>query len=192
MTVGRGAQQTEDLESLDETLAILSDPDAMRRLTTARRRGGRRPGGVRGRPRSGDGTGRPLAGGVSARATGPGSSPQRVCGNALIDSVATDDVRDARRARHRAIRAEVSQEEAEAAEADVAQKAAALDVPLHLRIDRELDAELRRQAAEAHVPTSALVRRLLRQAVQVPSEQLTEADVESIARRVVREELHRT
>ncbi len=42
--------------------------------------------------------------------------------------------------------------------------AAALDVPLHLRIDRELDVQLRQQAAEAHIPTSALVRRLLRQA----------------------------
>ena len=38
---------------------------------------------------------------------------------------------------------------------------------------------------------SALVRRLLRQAVQSPREPLTEADVESIARRVAREELHR-
>ena len=103
----------------------------------------------------------------------------------------TDGVRDARRARQHAIRGEVAQEEFEAAEADVAEKAAALDVPLHLRIDRELDAQLRRQAAEAHVPTSALVRRLLRQAVQAPREQLTEADVENIARRVAREELHR-
>jgi predicted HicB family RNase H-like nuclease len=104
----------------------------------------------------------------------------------------TDDgVRDARRARHDAIRAEVAQEEAKAAEAEVTERAAALEVPLHLRIDRELDAQLRRQAAEAHVPTSALVRRLLRQAVQEPREQLTAADVESIARRVAREELHR-
>ena len=77
-----------------------------------------------------------------------------------------DGVRDARRARHQAIRAEVAQEESE--------------------------------AAEAHVPTSALVRQLLRQAVQAPREQLTEADVEveveveSIARRVAHEELHRT
>jgi predicted HicB family RNase H-like nuclease len=103
----------------------------------------------------------------------------------------TDGVREARRARHHAIREEVAQEEAEAAQAEVTEKAATLDVPLHLRIDRELDAELRRQAAEAHVPTSALVRRLLRQAVQEPREQLTTADVESIARRVAREELHR-
>ena len=104
----------------------------------------------------------------------------------------TDDVRDARRARHHAIRAEVAQEEADAAEAEVVERAVALDVPLHLRIDRQLGAQLRRQAAEAHVPTSALVRRLLRQAVQTPPAQLTEADVESIVRRVAREELHRT
>ncbi len=94
-----------------------------------------------------------------------------------------DGVREARRARQHAIRAEVAQEEAKAAEAEVAERAAALDVPLHLRIDRELDAQLRRQAAEAQLPTSALVRRLLRQAVQQPREQLTTADVESIARR---------
>jgi len=103
----------------------------------------------------------------------------------------TDGARGARRARHHDIRAEVAQEEAEAAQAEVTEKAAALDVPLHLRIDRELDEQLRRQAAEAHVPTSALVRRLLRQAVQEPREPLTTADVESIARRVAREELHR-
>ena len=64
----------------------------------------------------------------------------------------TDDVR---RARHQAIRVEVAQEESDAAEAEVVERAAALDVPLHLRIDRELD-------------------------------------VESIARRVAREELRRT
>lgn len=103
----------------------------------------------------------------------------------------TGGLRDARRGRHHAIRAEVSQEETEAAEAEAVERVAAFDVPLHLRIDRELDAQLRRQAAEAQVPTAALVRELLRQAVQVPHEQLTEADVESIARRVAREELHR-
>ena len=62
----------------------------------------------------------------------------------------TDDVGDARRARHHAIRAEVAQEEFEAAEADIAEPA-----------------------------------------VQAHREQLTEADVESIARRVASEELHR-
>ena len=94
-----------------------------------------------------------------------------------------------RRTRHAAIRQQVAQEEAEAAEAEIAEKAAALDVPLHLRIDKELDAELRRQAADAHVPTSALVRRLLREAVQERRPAVTAAEVESIARRVAREEL---
>jgi len=102
----------------------------------------------------------------------------------------TKGARVARRTRHEAILAEVAQEEAEAAEAEVAEKANTLDVPLHLRIDRELDAELRRRAIAEHIPTSSLVRRLLRQSVH---EQgigvLTPAEVEDIARRVAREEL---
>lgn len=102
----------------------------------------------------------------------------------------TDDrTRSARRARHEAVSAEVSQEEAEAAEAEVAEKASLLDVPLHLRIDRELDTELRRQAAAAQVPTSALVRRLLREAVNEHRPGLTTADVEEIARRIARQEI---
>jgi hypothetical protein len=102
----------------------------------------------------------------------------------------TDKARAARRVRHEAIRAEVAQEETEAVEADVAEKASVLDVPMHLRIDRELDVELRRRAAAEHIPTSALVRRLLRQAVgRFPLEGLTAAEVEDIARRVAREEL---
>ena len=103
----------------------------------------------------------------------------------------TEEARVAHRARHEAILAEVAQEEAEATEAEVAEKASTLDIPLHLRIDRELDAQLRRQAATEHIPTSALVRRLLRQSVH---EQrigvLTADEVEDIARRVAREELH--
>ena len=102
----------------------------------------------------------------------------------------TGKARAARRVRHEAIRAEVAQEEMEAVEADIAEKASTLDVPMHLRIDRELDVELRRRAADEHVPTSALVRRLLRQAVGEPlRENLTAAEVEEIARRVAREEL---
>jgi len=90
----------------------------------------------------------------------------------------TGKARAARRVRHEAIRAEVAQEEMEAVEADIAEKASALDVPMHLRIDRELDVELRRRAADEHVPTSALVRRLLRQAVGEPlRENLTAAEV---------------
>ena len=105
----------------------------------------------------------------------------------------SDHLRRPRRAigRHHAIRAENAQE-AKAALVEVAEGATAVDVPLHLRIDRELEAQLRRRAAEARVPTSALVRRLLRQAVQAPCEQLTAADAENIARRVAREELHHT
>ena len=49
----------------------------------------------------------------------------------------TDGDRESRRARHHAIRAEVAQEEAEAAQAEVTEKAASLDVPLHLRIVRD-------------------------------------------------------
>jgi hypothetical protein len=102
----------------------------------------------------------------------------------------TEEARAARRARHEAILAEVAQEEAESAGADIAEKATILDMPLHLRIDRELDAQLRRRAATEHIPTSALVRRLLRQAVhEHHPEGLTAADVEDIARRVAREEL---
>jgi hypothetical protein len=105
---------------------------------------------------------------------------------------AADDVRAARRARHAAIRAEVAQEEAEAAEVEAAENAIALDVPLHLRIDRQLDARLRRLAAAEHIPTSALVRRLLRQATEHRTEPFTTADIEQIARRVAREEIDHT
>ncbi|MDN5747428.1 MAG: ribbon-helix-helix protein, CopG family [Pseudonocardia sp.] len=103
-----------------------------------------------------------------------------------------DDVRAARRARHVAIRAEVAQEEAEAAEVEAAENATALDVPLHLRIDRRLDERLRELAAADHIPTSALVRRLLRQATEHRAESLTAADVERIARRIAREEIDHT
>lgn len=102
----------------------------------------------------------------------------------------TEQVRAARRARHEAIRAEVAVEEAEAAEAEAAEKAGVLDVPLHLRIDRELDDQLRRRARAAQIPTSALVRRLLRKAVTEHHPDTTStAEIEEIARRVVREEL---
>ena len=98
--------------------------------------------------------------------------------------------RAARRLRHAAIRAEVAEEEAEAIEAEIAEKAGALEVPLHLRIDRELDAQLRRRAAEAQIPTSALVRRLLREAIQGQRrESPTVGEIEEIARRVAREEI---
>jgi len=82
----------------------------------------------------------------------------------------TEEARATRRARHDAILAEVSQEEAEAG---------------------ELDVQLRRQAAVEQIPTSALVRRLIRQAVyEYRPGRLTAAEVEDIARRLAWEELH--
>ncbi|WP_017977025.1 ribbon-helix-helix protein, CopG family [Actinopolyspora halophila] len=103
----------------------------------------------------------------------------------------TEDNRANRRARHAAIRAEVAAEEAENAEAESAENATTLDVPLHLRIDQQLDAQLREWAATEHIPTSALVRRLLRQAMQEHRGDFpTTTQVEEIARRVAREELH--
>lgn len=103
---------------------------------------------------------------------------------------ATKTARAAHRARHEDILAEVAQEEAETAEAEASEKVSALDVPLHLRIDRKLDAELRRQAAAEHIPTSALVRRLLRQAVhEHHTAGLTATQVQDIARRVAQEEM---
>jgi len=70
----------------------------------------------------------------------------------------------------RAVREEYADEEAEAAE-----NAAALDVPLSLRITRELDGQLRRRAAAEQIPTSALVRRLLSQGQLVEAAQLDAA-----------------
>lgn len=101
--------------------------------------------------------------------------------------------RTARAARHQAIREQVAFEEDEAGEAEAAEKAAALDVAMHLRIDQHLDAALRQRAAAEHIATSALVRRLLRQALLQASTPLpaalSAAEVEDIARRVAREEL---
>jgi len=87
-----------------------------------------------------------------------------------------------------AVRAEYAEEEAEAAEVEVAERNATLDVPLNLRIDRDLDRQLKRWAAAEQIPTSALVRRLLRQAVDDPAHRvMTAEEVEAIARRVLAE-----
>ena len=54
--------------------------------------------------------------------------------------------------------------------------------------DRKLDTQLKQRAAAAQIPTSALVRRLLRQAMREPDAPvLTEERVEAIARRVLAE-----
>lgn len=87
-----------------------------------------------------------------------------------------------------AAREEYADEEAEAAEIEIAEKNAALTVPLNLRIDSALDARLRQSAAAAQIPTSALVRRLLREALGSPDAPvMTTQQVEAIARRVLAE-----
>jgi hypothetical protein len=99
-----------------------------------------------------------------------------------------DDHRARIDAEVRAVREEYAEEEAEAAEAEIAERNAALDVPLNLRIDKDLDTRLKQHAAAAQIATSALVRRLLRHAVRDPAPSvLTVEQVEAIARRVVAE-----
>ncbi len=88
----------------------------------------------------------------------------------------------------RAAREEYAEEEAEAAEAEAAQNAAALDVPLSMRITRNLDTQIRQRADAERISPSALVRRLLHDALASEQHQpLTVEQVEEIARRVVRE-----
>lgn len=87
-----------------------------------------------------------------------------------------------------AARAEYAEEEAEAAEMEAAENAAALEVALSLRITRELETKLKRRAADEPISPSALVRRILRQALYSGQEPiLTAEQVEEIARRVMRE-----
>lgn len=98
------------------------------------------------------------------------------------------DDEDAVAAEVLAVREEYAEEEAEAAEIEAAEAAAALDVAFSLRITKELDTQLRQRAAAEQVSPSALVRRLLRDALQggaAPA--LTVKQVEQIARRVLRE-----
>jgi hypothetical protein len=89
------------------------------------------------------------------------------------------------RARRDAIRAEYMDEEAESAEAEALESSQAV---LSVRVPTALVEILKMRAAEQHVPTSALIRRILTRAVQEGTEPvLTVEQVEEIARRVVRE-----
>jgi hypothetical protein len=84
----------------------------------------------------------------------------------------------------RAVRAEYAEEEVEAAEVEAAQNSAALELSLSLRITRELDDALKRRSLEEQISPSALVRRLLRQALQRGGRDqlaMTERRVEEIA-----------
>jgi hypothetical protein len=87
------------------------------------------------------------------------------------------------RARRDTIRAEYSAEEAEAADAE----AVKTSNPWYPYGFRHLSPKPKTKAASEHIPTSALVRRLLTQAAQEPPAiALTIEQVEEIARRVFR------
>jgi predicted DNA binding CopG/RHH family protein len=89
------------------------------------------------------------------------------------------------RARRDAIGAEYLDEEAEAAEAEALENDQAV---LSVRVPAALVETLKVRAAQEHVPTSALIRRILVRAVREGTEPvLTVEQVEEIARRVVRE-----
>jgi plasmid stability protein len=87
-----------------------------------------------------------------------------------------------------AVREEYAEEEAEAAELEAAESAAALEVSLSLRVSRDLYEALRARSAEEQVSPSAMVRRVLRDALRPENKPvLTTQQVEEIARRVMRE-----
>jgi plasmid stability protein len=86
------------------------------------------------------------------------------------------------RVRRDAIRAEYMDEEAEAETLENSQAV------LSVRVPAALAKTLKMRAAEQHIPTSALIRRILTRAVREGTERvLTVEQVEEIARRVVRE-----
>jgi predicted DNA binding CopG/RHH family protein len=91
----------------------------------------------------------------------------------------------ATRARRDAIRAEYATEEAEAAEAEALENEQTV---VSVRVPATLAERLKSRAAAEHIPTSALIRRILSQAVHDPAAPvLTVEQVEEIARRIFRE-----
>jgi predicted DNA binding CopG/RHH family protein len=88
------------------------------------------------------------------------------------------------------IRAQVAEEEAEAIAEEIAENK---ETALSVRVPESLSRALKQRARTEHVPVSALVRRLLAEAVHAPPtapltvEQVEQ--VEEIARRVARETL---
>lgn len=87
------------------------------------------------------------------------------------------------RARRDAIRAEYADEEAEAAEAEAVENEQAV---LSVRVPAALADTLKARAADEHIATSALIRRILTRAMRDPAESvLTVEQVEQIARRVI-------
>lgn len=89
------------------------------------------------------------------------------------------------RTRRDAIRAEYLDKEAEAGDAEAVENDQAV---LSVRVPAALAETLKARAAQEHVPTSALIRRILARAVQEGTEPvLTVERVKKIARRVMRE-----
>jgi hypothetical protein len=88
-------------------------------------------------------------------------------------------------ARRDGIRAEYAAEEAEAAEAEALENEQAV---VSVRVPATLAENLKSRAAAEHIATSALIRRILTQAMREPNTPvLTVKQVEEIARRVYRE-----
>ena len=85
------------------------------------------------------------------------------------------------------IRAQVAEEEAEAIAEEIAENK---ETALSVRVPESLSRALKQRARAEHVPVSALVRRLLADAIDAPpTAPLTVEQVEEIARRVARETL---
>jgi hypothetical protein len=96
-----------------------------------------------------------------------------------------DPVKRDRMLRHSRSREDLAEEEADSIAAEIAENQ---QTALSLRVPASLAAELRARAEAEQVPTSALVRRLLTQALHEPTAPvLTVEQVEQIARRVYRE-----
>jgi predicted DNA binding CopG/RHH family protein len=85
------------------------------------------------------------------------------------------------------IRAQVAEEEAEAIAEEIAENK---ETALSVRVPESLSRALKQRARAERLPVSALVRRLLTDAVhEPPAATLTVEQVEEIARRVARETL---
>lgn len=85
------------------------------------------------------------------------------------------------------IRSQVAEEEADAIAEEIAENK---ETALSVRVPESLSRALKQRARAEHVPVSALVRRLLADAVHAPpTTPLTVEQVEEIARRVARETL---
>lgn len=96
----------------------------------------------------------------------------------------SDPVARERRRERVGIRAVVAEEEAAAIAAEINEDSQAA---LSLRVPESLARALKERAAAEHIPTSALVRRLLTQAMHNSGPVVTVDQVEQIARRVYHE-----